>query len=383
MFTTRARIDISLDDLLHNLRQIRSRISADIPVMAIVKDCAYGCGARPVARLLEREGVGFFGVARMSEAADLREAQITSPILCLGTCSGEEMKWAAENGVRVSVNDMSSLHDISRFSLPHTVHIHVNVDTGMGRLGITPGQVPDAAKLLSQLHGRVEPEGVFTHFACADEPYTKTVETQNLLFEKALNSFSDAGISFRYIHSPNSAAALRFDIPANHLIRPGIALYGCKPDPQQNFGTDLRPIASLKSEVVMVKRVAGGTPISYGAHYHAPRETTIATVALGYAHGFPRLLSNRGNVLIHGKRYPVAGNVTMDYIMVDIGDDAVEIGDEVVAWGRQNDAMISPDEVANMCSTIGYEILCGMSTSVPRHYWLDGSIRETVPPHLL
>ncbi len=383
MFTARPRIDINLDDLLYNLGQIRARIPNDTQIMAVVKDCAYGCGARPIARVLENAGVSFFAVARMNEALDLRKANIHSPILCLGNATEEEISWAALNSVHLAINDWSELKSkLLDSSRVNTLLLHMNVDTGMGRLGISINQLDETISLLKRNASSVVLEGVFTHFACADEPRTETVKKQSDLFQTALDKLTESGLTPRYIHSPNSAATLRFDIPSAQMIRPGIALYGCKPDPEQKFGIYLRPIASLKSEVVKIKRVSRGTPISYGAHYRAPGETSIATVALGYAHGLPRLLSNKGEVLINGKRYPIAGSVTMDYIMVDVGDSPVSVGDEVVAWGRQQGAEISPDEVARICSTIGYEILCGMSSCIDRHYWLDQQIIETTKGHL-
>ena len=164
------------------------------------------------------------------------------------------------------------------------------------------------------------------------------------------------------------------------MVRPGIALYGCKPDPGQDFALDLKPVLSLKSHVVKMKRVAAGTPISYGSTYVTSMETTIATIAMGYGQGLPRLLSNRGNVLIRGRRYRIAGRVTMDFIMIDAGANPdMSVGDEAVALGSQGTENIHPDDVALLCNTIGYELLCNISSTIDRFYVLDGKIIHHEP----
>ena len=234
------------------------------------------------------------------------------------------------------------------------------------------------ADLLNTLKKNTETlhlQGVFTHLACADEPLTNTVDEQLVHFRQSVALLRSQGLSFTHVHFGNSATLMRFQLNDCTLVRPGIALYGCRPDPSQSFPLHLRPVATLKGTVVKLKRVPAGTPVSYGAHYITSEETCIATIAAGYAHGVPRFLSNRGEVLIGQKRYKIAGNVTMDYIMVDASPNPqIKIGDEAVVIGYQGDECISPDEIALQGKTIGYEILCNLGTSIERFYLLHNSI---------
>lgn len=367
-----AYVEISLDNLIFNLNQVRKLLAPGASIIAVVKDCAYGCGAVPVSRALEREGVGFFAVARMEEARDLRENGISSPVLVLGECTKEEVTWAAAENVHVTLNSLTAFEVWKEAGC--RVRVHVNVDTGMGRMGILESEIDEAVRIFLS-GGSFVFEGIFTHFASADRPGTDTVARQQGIFESAVRRFSEKGLSPRYIHSPNSAALIRFPLPAGHLVRPGIALYGCKPDPCQDFGIELRNVAGLKAPVVKIKKVPSGTPVSYGGTYVTDRETHIATIPLGYAHGLPRLLSNKGEVLIRGKRYRIAGNVTMDYIMADAGPNPeIRVGDEAVAMGFQGEDCITTDEVARHCRTIGYEILCGLSRRTDRFYLQAGKV---------
>jgi alanine racemase len=241
-------------------------------------------------------------------------------------------------------------------------------------MGVAAEQIDEVGRILAASPG-LKLEGIFTHFASADVPHTDSVDTQLEGFTTAVARLNARGLAPACIHSPNSAALLRFPVPDGHLVRPGIALYGCEPDPHQRFDESLLPVASLKAPVVRVRRIPAGTPVSYGGHFVAPRDTCIATVAAGYAHGVPRMLSNRGEVLIRGNRYRIAGNVTMDFVMVDCGDEAaIEAGDEAVVMGTQGKEAITADAIARQCGTIGYEILCGLSSRVERHYVSGGSV---------
>jgi alanine racemase len=244
----------------------------------------------------------------------------------------------------------------------------------MGRLGLLDTEADAAAEMLSR-HKNVEIEGLYTHFAKADEPETHSVSLQQERFLRARKAFRAKGIAPPVIHVANSAAIARFSDIEAHYVRPGITLYGCNPDPSQDFGLALRDIASLKGPVVKLKKVAAGTPVSYGGNYVTSAETYVATVAIGYAHGLPRQLSSKGDVLIGGKRYGIAGNVTMDYIMIDAGPSPeFSVGDEAVAMGYQGAESISADETALKCGTIGYEILCGLSRRIERQYYLGGKL---------
>lgn len=366
-------IEVSLDNLLHNLNQIRSLVAPGIGILAVVKDSAYGCGSRVIARFLEHQGgIRFFAVARPEEAVTLRSEGIESPILVLGEATPEELSWGWEQRIIFTLNDLADLQKWISDGL--RVRFHINIDTGMGRMGVRPDEIDSVANYIKS-EKNLHLEGVFTHMASADVPHTPTVDHQLALFRQTISHLRSHNLSPTHIHFGNSATLMRFPIGECTLVRPGIALYGCKPDPFQHFPLDLRPVVSLKSTVIKIKQVPQGTSISYGGHYVTAEKTWIATIAMGYAHGIPRFLSNRGEVLIKEKRYRIAGNVTMDYIMVDAGPNPlIQVGDEVVAMGYQGKTYISPDEVARLGGSIGYEILCNLGTSVDRFYLLDNSI---------
>jgi alanine racemase len=366
------RVEISLDNLIHNLSQIRKRLARKDAIIAVVKDNAYGCGAGVISRALEQDGVNFFAVFSMAEASQLRAFHISSPILILGEAAADEIRWASSQNVRLTVNDMASLKKIA--AAPCRSIVHVNINTGMNRLGLFPHEAGECAGYISA-HADIELEGVFTHLANADIPQTATVSKQYDRFSEALRAFRGAGFSPKYIHVPNSAGLLRFGVPDEYCVRPGIILYGCKPDPAQEFPIDLRPVAALKAGIIKIMSVPAQTPVSYGGTYVTPRDTRIATAPLGYAHGLPRALSNKGEVLIGGRRFPIVGRVTMDYIMIDIQDDTdISCGDEVVALGSQGNETITADAIALQSNTIAYEILCGLNARINRFYLQGGRI---------
>ncbi|MCU0608452.1 MAG: alanine racemase [Chitinispirillaceae bacterium] len=370
------RLEISLDNLLHNLAGIRSCIPAGTGIIAVVKDSAYGCGSRLIARTLEENGVNFFAVARAAEAFFLRKNKIASPILVLGPATSAEVKKGWRNNLVFTLNDLGDLARWKHASTP--VRFHCNIDTRMHRMGIMPHEILQLADAL-QDSGSLILDGVFTHLANADEPGTGTIAGQCRIFDDALALLKTRNIAPQHIHYANSAGIMRDGMKnPSTLARSGIALYGCKPDPKQAWPVDLRPVVSLKSRVIKLKKVPADTPVSYGGLYVTNRETWIATVTLGYAHGYPRSLTNRGELLINGKRYRIAGTVTMDYCMVDAGPDpAFRVGDEVVAIGVQGGEQITPDDVALLDNTIGYEVLCRLGTSLDRRYFLGGNLVDS------
>ncbi|MBN1576268.1 MAG: alanine racemase [Chitinispirillaceae bacterium] len=364
---------VSLDNLLHNLQQLRSRIPATIKVIAVVKDCAYGCGASMISRTLEKEGgVDIFAVASPDEAFALRSAGVRSEILVLGKATDAQLRRGAANRVLFTCNDNDDLTRWMQCDFP--IDFHCNVDTGMRRLGLKVDEVPRLVEA-SQKCGNLHCRGVFTHMASADVPGTPTVKGQYSLFQSALAMLHDGRIRPDHIHVANSATLLRFPPFSCTHIRPGIALYGCNPDPAQSFGVELKPVMSLRGAVVSLREVPASTPVSYGGNHVTSHQTWIATVGLGYAHGVPRSLSKRGDVLIGGRRYRIAGNITMDYLMVDAGaHPAMNIGDEAVIIGQQGSETITPDEVALHADTIGYEVLCNIGTAIERTWLLRGNI---------
>jgi alanine racemase len=351
------------------VQQIRS-CAGNKEIIAVVKDNAYGCGAVQIARTLENNGVSFFAVARFSEALQLRENGITSPVLVLGFASSDELRQGSSHNIVFSLNDKEDLERWSALDIP--VQFHCNIDTGMGRLGLQPDEISDTLLTRLSQTPKLLLKGVYTHLACADIPGTASVSRQLDCFNTLLVKIESRVSSPLTIHYGNSAAIMRFDLDRCTHVRPGISLYGCKPDPSQDFSPVLRPILSLKSHVIKIKKVPPGTSISYNARYTTTQETFIATIPLGYAHGYPRFLTNRGFVLIKGKRYQIAGTVTMDYIMIDVGPSPdVQPGDIVTAIGSDQIETITADAIALQGSTIGYEILCNLNKSLHRVYLFD------------
>jgi alanine racemase len=366
------RIEVSLDNIIHNISEIKKIIPSLKGIMAVVKDLAYGCGSVMVSKTLEANGVAWLAVAFAGEARALRENGVTLPVLVLGECGKDELAWGAANNISFSLNDPADISSWSDSGV--TVRFHVNVDTGMGRLGLLPQQL-DVVISAVKSNPRLVCEGAYTHLACADVPGTDSVSVQLKRFREALDALRQHGISPQHIHYANSSAIMRFPVsPECTLVRPGITIYGCKPDPGQDFPLDLKSAVALKAHVAKIKRVPAGTPVSYGGRYVTSSDTNIATIPLGYGIGLPRPLTNKGAVLIGGQRYTIAGTVTMDYIMVDAGPrPRMRVGDEAIAIGYQGSEYISPDEVARLAGTIAYEILCGLSTKLDRYYIRNGT----------
>lgn len=373
VFSTSApSVTISLDNLLHNISQLRSLMPPAIKIIAVVKDSAYGCGARRIAHTLEKRGkVDFFAVASPFEAFALRRHGIKSSILVLGKATREELTSGVDRKIVFTCNGLQDLVRWQTYDLQ--ISLHCNIDTGMSRLGFRPEDIPECIERIGSSPG-LHLSGLFTHMASADVPGTATVNKQLERFAACCELFKAADMYPDTVHAANSATLQRFpEVNFTH-IRPGISLYGCRPDPRQSFTADVRPVLSLAGPVVSIRKVTPGTPVSYGGNYLTTRTTCIATIGVGYAHGVPRYLSNRGNVLIGGHYYRIVGNVTMDYIMVDAGPEpAFGTGDEAIVTGSQGSAAITPDDIAVLGNTIGYEILCNISTAIRRTYILDGN----------
>lgn len=365
--------EINLDHLSHNLEQVRLRVGSSAEILAVVKANAYGHGAVPVARRLVSDGVAMLGVATVEEGTLLREAGIEAPILILGGIFGEDLTAAAAFHFRPVVYSREILRSLSKAALAAgtDIDVHVKVDTGMGRLGTALDDLPDLLAAIAQAPG-LRVEGILTHFAEADLADAEFARLQMALFERAVRMLREEGMAPRYVHAANSAAILT--LPESHqtLVRPGIALYGYLPSPALSFPTPLRPVMSFKTKIVHVKTVPAGTPISYGRTFVTKRTSRIGTLPAGYADGFDRRLSNRGEVLVAGRRAPVVGRVCMDLAMIDLTDiPEARTGDEAVLIGGQTGpdgtaGFIGADEMASWMGTIPYDVLCGIGPRVPR-----------------
>ena len=363
--------EIDLDAVRTNVRTLAG-VASPAALMAVVKADGYGHGAVPVARAALDAGAQWLGVALVEEGAELRAAGIDAPVLVLS----EPPPPAAPAVVALGLTPVAYTRpgiDALAKAVADTgadpLAVHLKVDTGMHRAGC---DASDARALAESIATRDELrlEGVLTHLAVADEPDNPYTPQQLDRFDVVLDELRRAGLAFDVVHAANSAALLEFaDRARFDLVRCGIAVYGVPPAPGLAGRVPLRPAMAVKARVSHVKRLPAGARLSYGLRYTMPREGTVATVPVGYADGVPRALSaTGGEVLIGGRRHPMAGTVTMDQLMVDVGDAAVEVGDEVVLLGRAGDAEITADEWAERLGTIGYEIVCGIGRRVPRTY---------------
>jgi len=362
--------EVDLRALSFNYRQIQKRISKRAKILAVVKANAYGHGAVPISLELEKLGVEYLGVAISEEGVELRKGGVKTPILILGGLYGNEIDQVFRYRLTPVVFQKDSFHLLIEEAerRREKVKIHFKVDTGMGRLGIPTNLWPSFLKEIRQ-SPRVEIEGILSHFAMTDEGGTTYTQHQWNEFQKAIAIAREFGISFKYLHMASSAPLATFPFYSGDLVRPGIMLYGSYPSPMyQNF-IQLRPIMTLKTRIHFLKSVPPGTKISYGGTFLTKRESLIATLPIGYADGYNRLLSNQGEVLVRGVRAPVVGRVCMDFVMVDVTHiPKVTTGDEVVLIGRQGRERISVEEVAEKIGSISYEVFCSIGERVPRLY---------------
>lgn len=357
--------EISLDAVKHNIGEIRKLLRQGVKYMAVVKANAYGHGVVAVSRAAVEAGADYLAVANLKEALELREAGIISPILILTESPTSVMDEIVQYDLSQTVysySEAQALSDEAR-KRNRTARVHVKVDTGMGRVGVSPPEATAFITKISSLPG-LKLEGIFTHFAKAEDPHDTFTRDQFDKFKQVINKVKHIPVR----HSANSAAVLFHAETHLDMVRVGLMMYGLYPSGASRRLIRLKPALSFKSRVTYLKRIPAGTPISYGCTYVTPSETVIATIPVGYADGFGRRLSNRGQVIIRGKRYPVVGRVTMDLTMINVGDAKVEVGDEVTLIGEQEGQLISADEIAGLEDTISYEIVCGIGKRVPRIY---------------
>jgi len=365
--------EIDLDAIRHNIRSLLAQLMSGTRFLAVVKANAYGHGAVDVARAAVEAGAWGLGVATTDEAVQLRRAGLRAPIMHLGPLSGEDAESIVAHDVFASVFQLEVGRALSRAAgrAGGTALMHLKVDTGMGRIGVAPGDaVAMAQALLTLPHVRLE--GCFTHFATADEEDLAAARSQLDVFRHVLEALRDAGIAAGIRHAANSAATLA--MPESHLdlVRCGIAIYGLSPAPHLRGKARLAPVMNMRARVAHVKRVPHGTPVGYGAVYRTPGATTIVTIPAGYGDGSPRLAGEGGTVLIRGRRLPIAGRVSMDQMMVDAGDLPVEVGDVAELWGTA----LPAEEVAAAARTISYEIVTRVSARVPRLFLEHGRVRS-------
>jgi alanine racemase len=366
--------EIDLAALRHNFALVQRSIRAGCGTLAVVKADAYGHGFMDISRELESLGVTAFGVAFLAEGIQLRKSGIDRPVVILGgVYPGQERKCVGFNlsTAVFSLEQARVLNDTAS-RLYRKAKIHVKIDTGMGRLGIAAADAPAFFRELREMRS-VELEGIISHFASADEldeDGRRYSDRQAAAFAQVVAEARSLGLDPRYVHIANSAAAFGMELPFCNLVRPGIVLYGALPSGDFEGKLALRPIMRLRSTVAMLKWVEPGTSISYARRYTAPDRRLIASVPVGYADGYNRALTNRGEVLVRGERAPVVGTVCMDWIMVDVTQiPGVAVGDQVTLLGCDGlENCVRAEELATWAGTIPYEIFCGISKRVPRVY---------------
>ena len=370
---------IDLDAIKHNIALVKRKIAEGTKLMLVIKADAYGHGAAVIAKEFENEA-DYFGVAEMNEALELRHAGIEKPILILGYTSPFLHEKALENDITLTVFQYKNIESLSRTAqrLGKEAKVHFAVDTGMSRIGF--GVTEEDAELATKAARlpAIRLEGIFSHFAMADAVDKSSAEKQRALFEQFLAMLKERGISAPIRHMDNSAGILSFE-NGYEMVREGIILYGLYPSEEVcsqvgNF-YDFRPAMEMITHISHIKTLEAHHGIGYGHTYITDKPLRVATLPVGYADGYPRALSNRGSVLIRGKRCPILGRICMDQMMVDVtGVPEAVAEDPVVLIGRNGEAVISVEEVADAAYSFNYEFVCGIARRIPRVYVRGGNV---------
>jgi len=351
-----------------NLAQIRNKVGPKVKILSMVKANGYGHGAAAASRTLGTAGGDAFGVATLEEAVELRETGIQTPIIVLAGVYPNQIEQFLSHSLTPVVHEVAGLKhlDDAVKSSGSTLNVHVKVDSGMGRLGFLAAEadcwIPELKKLRA-----LKLEGIFSHFSHAESVQGDYTRKQLEIFTGVVENLRRQNITLPLVHLANSAATITLPAAYFDMVRPGIMLYGVYPSPEMASQISLKPVLTWKTRILQLKKAPPESSISYGQTFITKRESTIATLPIGYADGYQRLLSNRGQVLVRGQRASVVGRVCMDLTMIDVTDIRnVQQGDEVVLLGRQGDAEISADEMATWANTISYEILTSIGARVPR-----------------
>ncbi len=374
---------IDLDAIEHNINILKKKLSENAKLLLVVKADAYGHGACEISRELE-ESADYFGVAEINEALELRKNGIKKPILILGYTAPQFFAAAIENDITLTMFQLPMIKELSKtaLELSKTAKVHFAVDTGMSRIGwdVSEQSADEAAEAF--LLPYIETEGIFSHFATADEEDSSFAAVQRAEFEKFISILAKRGVNIPVKHINNSAGTLKFE-KIYDMVRAGIVIYGLYPSEnvKKACGAEyaLAPAMEFITHISHIKTIAAGKTVSYGATFTAPSDMLVATLPVGYADGYPRALSGKGEVLIRGKRCPILGRVCMDQMMVDISAvPEANIGEEATLVGRNGNDFISAEEVANAAYSFNYEFICGISRRVPRVYYKNGEMYKTV-----
>jgi alanine racemase len=366
MRPTWAEIDLRAFD--RNVATIVSRLPEESRLIAVLKANAYGHGAVELAKRLD-DRVAMIAVILLEEALELRRDGITHPILILGPLTETQVTIAVENDITIGVPGPEVLESVARVARDREVHVHLKLDSGMGRMGIIEDELPAVADLLRDTPN-IRLDALYTHLANAGDRRDPFAEEQVARFRTLVATLREAGISAPLHHVANSAGTIRGSMTAGDYVRVGIWLYGAEPMDHEH--ARLEPVLRWRTAIMRLKELPPGHAVGYGMTFYTKRASRIATLPVGYADGYSRLLSNKGEVLVRGRRAPVVGRVSMDLVTIDVTDIAeAGVGDEVVLLGRQGPEEIAAEELAAKVDTIQYEVLCNVGSRVPRVY-LDG-----------
>jgi alanine racemase len=371
-----AWIEVDLDAISYNYDTVRSIVGEDTRICSVVKADAYGHGVYEVARLLEQKGVDYFAVAVLDEGIDMRKSGISKPILIFSPLLPQQVYYVLRYNLTQTITSYEMAKELSDEAVRQgqTAKVHVKVDTGMGRIGVSYRHAVSLVKSIISLPN-LEIEGIYTHFSTSDsEDKSFTIEQWNR-FNEILDCLKKEGINIPIAHAATSSAVIDLPYMKLDMVRTGLMTYGLYPGSNMREKIELRPALTLKAKISYLKEIEERMSISYGRNYYADKGEKIATLPVGYYDGFRRLLTNNSEVLVHGKRCPVVGNVCMDHIMVNVSQcEQVKEFDEAVVIGKQGNDEIPVDEMAKKLSTINYEIISSLGRRIPRIYLRNGQI---------
>lgn len=374
--------EINLDNLSHNIKEIKKRVGKDTLVMAVIKANGYGHGSIETAKTFLKDGADRVAVSLLSEGVELRKGKIKSPIMLLNYTPEYEFDQVIENNLIQSIFSLEDAKALSKraVALKKQAIIHIKIDTGMGRVGFLPKEksIEDIMEIYELPN--IEVEGIFTHFSTADELDKTYTQEQFAKFQWVVEELEKNNINIPIKHVSNSAAIIDFPEYNLDMVRPGIMLYGYYPSEQVNKeNIALKPAMKLKANISHIKEVPVDTGISYGKVFTTERNSVIATIPIGYADGYPRGLTGKGEVTINNRRVPIVGRICMDQLMIDVtGIEKIKVGQEVVLFGYGSESYMSVEELAEAFNTINYELLTMVGRRVPRLYMKNGRVIKRI-----
>lgn len=379
---SRVFAEINLDAILHNMKQMHGLLKKDTKIMGVIKTDGYGHGAVPIGNELEELDYTWgYATATVEEAEILRRNGLQKPILVLGATFPEQYRTMAELEIRVNVYSLEQAErmEAAAAEMNKKIMVHAKIDTGLSRLGfqVTEKDADEIAQISGMPH--IILEGIFTHFAKSDAKDKTMAKQQLQAFDKMKEMLEERQVEIPMVHCSNSAAIIDMPEANMSVVRAGITLYGLWPsDEVKKENIDLAPVMSLKSRIVFLKELEEGRTISYGATYETSKKQRIATIPVGYGDGYPRSLSNKGYVLIHGKKAPICGRICMDQFMVDVTDiPETKEGDVVTLLGKDNGVEITMEEIGDLSGRFNYEFACDLGKRIPRVYVKNGEVVET------